>query len=970
MLDPISAIGLAGNIVQFVDFSWGLLRETKDLYNSSEGTTADIDVLERISNDIININDTLTAPSAADAIPDQMRDLASQCKRIAQELLEILDKVKAKEPRKKWRSFVAALRSVWKKKQIEDLVRRLERLRDQMQSRLQRMLFERNSDIQRTIEKLVVEYRNLNVDEMQGIERKYLAVQEALTQLQSEAKLQSTTLQATYKAIRRDDPVEAPTTPAWVDDMKDLCLKLSSLAREVGSTASDQMLLRSLHFKDIRTRETQVASSHKETFQWLLDSHSPTNVTQWLESQSGMFWVTGKPGSGKSTLMKFLVAHSRTMKLLRSWAGTRRLITASFYFWNAGNTIQKSQEGLFRSLLYNILCQYPNLIRIVCTAKSATFRPFENEVEPWTLQELQQAIEQLHGHFEVQAQFCFFIDGLDEYDGHPDDIVKVLESLRTVSNIKLCVSSRPWNEFLDAFGQDSSRHLALEKLTRKDIEDYIRDNLEANSNFAVLKQTDARSQDLIDEIVEKASGVFLWVVLVVRSLLNGLRNADRIPDLQRRLHGFPETLEKFFRHMFVSIEETYREQTAQAFTYVLAAASISADKISLITFSFLDEEDLDGCIFTTKSRNLTNKDMSARKNDMRRRLNGRSKGLLEVLEVHSGNAMLKPKVDFLHRTLYDFLATKDMQSMLASNLKPDFEPMELLCKAYAAQLNAIHHDPLRLENEVCVELLEDMLFYARAIELRHGVSPLKLLDQAEALFRDSHNKAGSKVEFLAFLIKRELYLYITTVLQRKPQLEPQISSALLERALKSSETKYFGAAGFDLRMIGILLEHGAPPQKAWHHLVHSIHNNANNKYNEKHLQVVELMLRHGADPRYRIATKERTVASQIKRKKTWRAVDLLKQSIAGRVERLSASALEIVASRFGEEEAERVFRQAGAAKKPFLSKMKFWLSGYILKFWQPSEWITAWLALEPFSLQTPQSASEQIIASRQTRLTC
>ena len=140
MLDPITSIGLAGNIVQFVDFSWGLLRETKDLYNSSEGTTADIDVLESISNDIIDLDDTLTAPSAAGAIPQQMRDLASQCKEIAQELLLILDKVKAKEPRKKWRSFVAALRSVWKKEQIENLVKRLERLRDQMQTRLQWML--------------------------------------------------------------------------------------------------------------------------------------------------------------------------------------------------------------------------------------------------------------------------------------------------------------------------------------------------------------------------------------------------------------------------------------------------------------------------------------------------------------------------------------------------------------------------------------------------------------------------------------------------------------------------------------------------------------------------------------------------------------------------------------------------------------------------------------------------------------
>ncbi|KAG7008308.1 hypothetical protein G7Y79_00006g019280 [Physcia stellaris] len=889
MLDPITSIGLAGNIVQFIDFSWGLLRETKDLYNSSEGTTADIDVLESISNNIIDFDDTLIAPSAAGAIPQQMRELASQCKEIAQELLLILDK-------------------------------RLERLRDQMQSRLQWMLFEKNSDIQRTLDKLVTENKNLNVDAMQGIEREYQAVQQALKQLQSESKLQTTALKATKQAIRQEAPVEAPTTPAWVDDMKDLFVKLSSLAKEVESTASDQMLLRSLYFKDIRTRETQVASSHEATFKWLLDPGSPTNVTEWLESQNGIFWVTGKPGSGKSTLMKYLVAHPHTMHLLRSWAGTRRLVTASFYFWHAGTTIQKSQEGLFRSLLYEILSKCPDLIHTVCRAKSATFRPFENEVEPWTLQELQQAIEQLPPHSEMQIQFCFFIDGLDEYDGHPDDIVKVLESLETLPNIKLCVSSRPWNEFLDAFGQDSHRYLALENLTREDIKGYVKDSLETNSRFALLKQRDARSQNLMDEIVEKASGVFLWVTLVTRSLLDGLRHADRISDLQRRLREFPETLEKYFKHIVFSIDGVYRGPTAESFTYVLEAANLSAEPISLLTFSFLDEDDLDGCITTTKTKPLRIEDISIREEDMRRRLNGRCKGLLEVLK-----GTMNPE-----KKTYDFLATKDMQSMLKSNLKPDFKPLVHLCKAYLAQLKAIDYRQLTPNQEqLGTELLEDMLFYARAIELKLGVSPITLLDEAELLvtrqkkFFSGFLKAGTSFVFLPFLIKRELHLYVNEVLRKRPQLEPRDSSALLEVAVDPSETKYFDAT-YDPKMIAILLENGASHEQAWSDLLKSLATQralGDNEKNETRLQVVELFLRHGADPQHRVTTSETTRGP---RQDSGRAADLYKRSS---VRSETASAYEIITVAFGEEKARRLLGQARIKKKSFLSKMMFWGSG-------------------------------------------
>ena len=141
MLDPITTIGLAGNIVQFVDFSWKLLSETKGMYDSTTGTLAEYDIVEAISDDIIRLDDALMAPSAAGAIPEQIRNLASQCREIAQELLSALAKVKAQEPHKKWKSFVAALRNVWRKGEIENLVRRLDRLRDQMQLRLQWLLW-------------------------------------------------------------------------------------------------------------------------------------------------------------------------------------------------------------------------------------------------------------------------------------------------------------------------------------------------------------------------------------------------------------------------------------------------------------------------------------------------------------------------------------------------------------------------------------------------------------------------------------------------------------------------------------------------------------------------------------------------------------------------------------------------------------------------------------------------------------
>lgn len=118
-MDPVAAIGLAGNIVQFLDFSCKLLSGAKGLYNSSTGASDENEVLETVSNDLRLLNDELTAPSAYGAIPDPIRGLADQCKDVAIQLIEVLKEIKVKGTHRRRSSFVQALRGVWKKEQIE-----------------------------------------------------------------------------------------------------------------------------------------------------------------------------------------------------------------------------------------------------------------------------------------------------------------------------------------------------------------------------------------------------------------------------------------------------------------------------------------------------------------------------------------------------------------------------------------------------------------------------------------------------------------------------------------------------------------------------------------------------------------------------------------------------------------------------------------------------------------------------------
>lgn len=113
-------------------------------------------------------------------------------------------------------------------------------------------------------------------------------------------------------------------------------------------------ILRSLQFEDMHRRDDRVQDPYQNTFKWILedakeivtdDSSSLSSrsslsdvslygdfqeyrkrqsrdmLLTWLSSGSGIFHISGKLGSGKSTLMRYLSTHTRTRIEIEKWAG-------------------------------------------------------------------------------------------------------------------------------------------------------------------------------------------------------------------------------------------------------------------------------------------------------------------------------------------------------------------------------------------------------------------------------------------------------------------------------------------------------------------------------------------------------------------------------------------------------------------------------------------------------------------------
>lgn len=63
--------------------------------------------------------------------------------------------------------------------------------------------------------------------------------------------------------------------------------------------------LGSLRKYETTRRYDQVSNAHGSTFGWVFEREG-VGLVEWLEDDSGLFWICGKPGSGKSTVMKYI----------------------------------------------------------------------------------------------------------------------------------------------------------------------------------------------------------------------------------------------------------------------------------------------------------------------------------------------------------------------------------------------------------------------------------------------------------------------------------------------------------------------------------------------------------------------------------------------------------------------------------------------------------------------------------------
>jgi hypothetical protein len=327
----------------------------------------------------------------------------------------------------------------------------------------------------------------------------------------------------------------------------DLTKKLFAAYRAATLELPQESILSSLRYSDMRNRQDTIPEPGHSSYNWIFEtktSSPPVTYMSWLESGDGIYWVTWKAGSGKSTLTKHICHDTRTATALDRWANGRKLLTASHYFWYLGSPMEKSYSGIVRSILYKILGDFPELINPVCSSRwSEALRGKDVRSMTWTDAELRDCLERLvTSDVKVEEKtpcFCFFVDGLDEYDGDRE-VVRLLVRLASSGRTKIRASSRPWNRFETAFGASKKQgnYLELHQHTHDDIAKVVDGELSAAA--IDIERNDPDWESLVEEVIKRAEGVFLWVTLVLKKeLLPCLENKEDLDFMRNRLNAVP-----------------------------------------------------------------------------------------------------------------------------------------------------------------------------------------------------------------------------------------------------------------------------------------------------------------------------------------------------------------------------------------------------------------------------------------------
>ncbi|KAK4449552.1 ankyrin repeat-containing domain protein, partial [Podospora aff. communis PSN243] len=308
----------------------------------------------------------------------------------------------------------------------------------------------------------------------------------------------------------------------------------------------------------------------ESTCSWILQNE---DFNHWFHHRRGLFWVQGKPGSEKSTLMAFIYQHLTNDKG-KGLGGKKQDIKLEHFFMGRGDVTQRSRNGMLRSLLHQLL-QDDEQVQRATLHKLGDKMPLGefNKDWSWTDQELKKLLHENILDAATRRTVTIIVDALDESGAQAQTILQDFHNLHdklakagTAANVRVCISCRHYPVFHTA----PCLGVVVEDHNLADIKLYLDHHLNRRLSCHLEDTPAAELTRLKEEIARMASGLFLWVRLVV-DIVDWSRN---LPTIRAQVTNLPRGgLHSLFESILVErIEHDNRPKALQLLQWISLAA--------------------------------------------------------------------------------------------------------------------------------------------------------------------------------------------------------------------------------------------------------------------------------------------------------------------------------------------------------------------------------------------------------------
>jgi ankyrin repeat protein/nucleoside phosphorylase len=419
--------------------------------------------------------------------------------------------------------------------------------------------------------------------------------------------------------------------------------------------------LDALKFEQIETRHATIKTAHTKTCRWLL---TKSEYQEWLDDNRlsehhGLFWIKGNPGTGKSTIMKFAFANA----IKTAQKDISNIIIISFFFNARGEELEKSVLGMYRSLLVQLLEKIPDLQDVFDSIRLTGLN--DNEFPTWDVETVKSLFRYSVEKLGQRSLICF-IDALDECDeDQVREMVAFFEELGylTLSSqlkFRVCFSSRHYPYII--IGKGIELLLDDQEGHSQDLANYVHSELKGGRDIDQIKA----------EIIEKSSGIFLWVVLVT-PMLNKEYAHGSMRALRKRLYEIPKGLDELFKSILTRDRENMERLILCLQWILFAKRPLKREELYFAILAGAEPEALKAW----DSQEDT-------KEAMERYILSSSKGLAEMTKATKSKGQT---IQFIHESVRDFLLKENGLSEIWPDLRSNLqakshERLEQCCLNY------------------------------------------------------------------------------------------------------------------------------------------------------------------------------------------------------------------------------------------------------------------------------------------------